>query len=115
MCHGFQVPVGDTEPARPRISRVGAIGDIHEEDDALERVLQFLEPMQLDAILAVGDIVDGPGDGARCCDLLQARGVQAVRGNHDRWFLKDELRAGGTADLPATATPTTAWSATSAA
>jgi predicted phosphodiesterase len=40
----------------------------------------------------VGDIVDGPGDAGRCCQLLADFGVEAVRGNHDRWALKDELR-----------------------
>lgn len=85
------------------VSKIGAIGDIHEEDEALERVLQFLKPMAMDAVVAVGDIVDGPGDGARCCDLLQAYGVDAVSGNHDRWFLLGQLREGGTAELPAPA------------
>lgn len=74
------------------LRRVGAIGDIHAEDDALARVLDYLQRLALDLVLAVGDIVDGPGDSARCCRLLAEAGVEAVRGNHDRWALKDELR-----------------------
>lgn len=44
-------------------------------------------------VLAVGDIVDGPGDVGRCCGLLRAHGVVAVRGNHDRWLLADQARS----------------------
>lgn len=74
------------------LRRIAAIGDIHAEDRTLERVLDHLTGLSLDRILAVGDIVDGPGDSARCCRLLAAARVEAVRGNHDRWALKDQLR-----------------------
>lgn len=74
------------------LRRIGAIGDIHAEDRALERALDHLSGLALDRILAVGDIVDGPGDSARCCRLLASAGVDAVRGNHDRWALEGQLR-----------------------
>lgn len=74
------------------LQRIAAIGDIHAEDETLERVLDYLAHLSLDRIFAVGDIVDGPGDSARCCRLLAAAGVDVVRGNHDRWALKDQLR-----------------------
>lgn len=74
------------------LARIGAIGDIHAEDEALAVVLAHLAGLSLDRILAVGDIVDGPGDSARCCRLLAAAGADVVRGNHDRWALKDQLR-----------------------
>lgn len=77
------------------IRRFGAIGDIHCEDRALEAALGYLRDQPLDRILAVGDIVDGPGDADRCCELLMRHDVLAVRGNHERWFLGGELR-----DLP---------------
>ena len=71
------------------VSLVAAIGDIHQEDVLLQHVLEFLAPIAPDIIVAVGDIVDGPGDGARCCELLADREVEVVRGNHDRWLLKE--------------------------
>lgn len=70
-----------------RLRRIGAIGDIHCEDRALELTLDFLGKQDVDLILAVGDIVDGYGDCDRCCEMLRETGVEAVRGNHDRWFL----------------------------
>ena len=70
------------------IRRVGAIGDIHAEDALLARALEALAGEQLDLIVATGDVVDGPGDVDRCCELLIAHGVQCVRGNHERWAVQ---------------------------
>ncbi len=49
----------------------------------------------VDAILCVGDLVDGEGDVDRVVSILQASRVLTVRGNRDRWLLEDRLR-----DLP---------------
>lgn len=73
-------------------TRIGLIGDVHAEHEALLRSLNFLESQQLDAILCTGDIADGSGDINRCCDLLQQHNVITVRGNHDRWLLNDKVR-----------------------
>jgi len=73
--------------------RLGAIGDIHAEDEALARALDFFASSRVDRVLAVGDIVDGAGDASRCCALLAAASVDAVRGNHDRWILGNQLRS----------------------
>lgn len=75
------------------IRRLGAIGDIHCEDELLARVLHHFEHAALDAVVSVGDIVDGYGDADRCCALLRASGVLAVRGNHERWLLADTMRS----------------------
>jgi predicted phosphodiesterase len=77
------------------LHRIGAIGDIHAEDQLLEAALVFLRDLGLDVIMAVGDFVDGPGDVDRCCDLLKRFGVATVRGNHERWLMTGEAR-----DLP---------------
>jgi putative phosphoesterase len=75
-----------------RLRRVGLVGDIHAEDVKLEAALRHLEAEAVEAILSVGDVVDGPGDPDRCCELLERHGVLAVRGNHDRWLLAGEMR-----------------------
>lgn len=88
------------ESARPSIlHRVGVIGDVHCEDEKLRIALRHFASMRVDAVLAVGDIVDGQGDVNRACNLMADEGVLAVMGNHDRWFLDGRLR-----DLPG-ATP----------
>lgn len=83
----------------PTLHLVGVIGDVHCEDERLSVVLRHFASLNVDATLAVGDIVDGEGDVNRACKLLADGRVLAVMGNHDRWFLEGRIR-----DLPA-ATP----------
>ncbi|MBI2392667.1 MAG: metallophosphoesterase family protein [Deltaproteobacteria bacterium] len=73
------------------IRRFGAIGDVHAEHEHLAAALDHLEREGCDAIFAVGDVVDGPGDVDRCCALLRERAI-CVRGNHDRWLLEGRVR-----------------------
>jgi putative phosphoesterase len=75
--------------------RIGLIGDVHTEDERLARALELFVSIDCDAVLCVGDVVDGQGDAARCCRLLSEARVATVRGNHDRWIL-----AGSARDLP---------------
>jgi predicted phosphodiesterase len=79
----------------PSLQRIGVIGDIHAEDHYLQATLEFLTGANLDRIMAVGDIADGPGSVDRCCQLLRQYCVAAVVGNHERWLLAGEAR-----DLP---------------
>ena len=74
------------------LSRIGIIGDVHACDARLDAALKFLRAANVERILCVGDIVDGWGNGERCCELLQAFDVATVRGNHDRWLLNGEMR-----------------------
>ena len=74
------------------LGRLGVIGDVHCESETLERVLDALETMNVEAILCVGDLVDGPGDADATLGLLETRGVHCVAGNHERWFLDGEQR-----------------------
>ena len=77
------------------LRRAGLIGDIHCELGSLQRVIAHFRACEVDTVLAVGDIADGPGDLTATCALLQENGVLAVAGNHDRWLLAGEMR-----DLP---------------
>jgi predicted phosphodiesterase len=76
-----------------RLRRIAAIGDIHCQDAALEHVLAHLRTISTDAAFALGDLVDGAGDADRTCDLLREAKVLAIAGNHERWFLGNELRS----------------------
>ena len=72
--------------------RLGVIGDVHAEPELLDSAIGLLASRGTDGILCTGDIVDGAGDAAVCCELLVASGVFTVRGNHDRWFLGGRMR-----------------------
>jgi predicted phosphodiesterase len=74
------------------LRRLGVIGDVHCESETLGRVLDALETMRVEVVLCVGDLVDGPGDADATLGLLEARGVQCVAGNHERWFLDGQQR-----------------------
>jgi len=77
------------------LKRAGIIGDIHCEVVRLKKVLEHFRRAEVDAVLAVGDIADGPGDLTEACALLEAAKALVVAGNHDRWLLAGEMR-----DLP---------------
>lgn len=74
------------------IRRVGLIGDLHCESEALQFVIAQLVRLGAETLLQVGDIADGPGDLDATVSLLQEQRVLAVRGNHDRWLLGSQLR-----------------------
>ena len=77
---------------RGTLSRLGIVGDVHCESETLGRVLDALGRMNVEAVLCVGDLVDGPGDADATLAILQTRQVQCVAGNHERWFLDGEQR-----------------------
>lgn len=81
----------DIAPEQP-LKRIGVLGDIHCENTRLAAALQFFQTQNLEMICAVGDLVDGPGDPNQTIELLQQNRVVAVRGNHERWLLKNEMR-----------------------
>lgn len=82
------------------LARIGILGDIHAESTSLLTALQFLQNLHLQIIFCVGDIGDGRGDVDTCCQLLQQYNVVTVRGNHDNWFLENQLRDSPEAALP---------------
>jgi predicted phosphodiesterase len=87
------------------LRRAGLIGDIHCEVVRLKRVMEHFRGVGVDAVLAVGDIADGPGDLTEACAILQAEGALVVAGNHDRWLLAGEMRDVPDAIRPEAVTP----------
>jgi putative phosphoesterase len=73
------------------MNKIGIIRDIHCQDKKLEIAIDFLKT-NTDGILCVGDIVDGLGDCNRCIGLLIRNKIIAVKGNHEKWIIKGEMR-----------------------
>jgi predicted phosphodiesterase len=71
--------------------KIGLIGDVHSEDQLLERTLAHFAERQVGRVLCTGDVVDGKGSVDRCCELLERAGALVVRGNHDRWVRGGKL------------------------
>lgn len=65
------------------MSRIAVLSDIHSNLQALTAVWQRLEQVGIDEVYCLGDIV---GYGARpveCLQMIRAKGVTCVQGNHD--------------------------------
>ena len=59
--------------------RILLISDIHGNYEALQSVLKVPHDM----VICLGDIVDYGPDPDRCIDVLRAREISTIRGNHD--------------------------------
>ena len=64
--------------------RLGLISDPHANLPALEAVMQALDGEDVDRIVCAGDLVGYNPWPNQVVELLQDRGVLAIRGNHDR-------------------------------
>jgi predicted phosphodiesterase len=87
------------------LHRFGVVGDVHGEADFLQKALEFLRKKGAEHILVTGDVVDGEPHVERCCQLLQSPDVSTIRGNHDRWLVRDEMRTLPDATDKATLSP----------
>jgi predicted phosphodiesterase len=79
-------------------ARMGLIGDVHTEHEALALAIAHLRTQGVDQLFCTGDLVDGPeletGVDA-CVALLREHAVHTILGNHERWVQDDAMR-----DLP---------------
>jgi|GEM_PF-397463 len=83
------------EAPKAVVQRLGILGDVHAEHTLIASALRHFRQLGADCVVAVGDLMDGFGDAEATLRLLSEEQVVAVAGNHDRWWLKGELR-----DLP---------------
>jgi putative phosphoesterase len=68
--------------------RLGLIADIHADHRALDSALRHLDRLRVSTILCAGDIVGYGTHADEVVELLRARTIPCVRGNHDRWALE---------------------------
>lgn len=78
--------------------RLAVIADVHGNLLALEAVLADIARQGADAVVNLGDCLSGPLRPAEVADLLIARGIPTLRGNHDRQLLEDAPEAMGRSD-----------------
>jgi predicted phosphodiesterase len=67
--------------------KIAAITDIHGNLPALQAVLADIDREGVDAIVNCGDTLGGPLESAKTADLLMARGIPMIAGNHERQLL----------------------------
>jgi putative phosphoesterase len=79
--------------------KLGLISDIHGDLVALELAWAHLTVMGVDRIVCAGDLVGYGPHPDKVVSFLKEHGIDAVRGNHDRWAIE---RADGLAGVPST-------------
>jgi len=65
--------------------KIGVMGDVHANLDALKAVLEALDRADVDHILCAGDIVGYGACPRECIDVIRERGIVCVKGNHDEY------------------------------
>lgn len=78
--------------------RFAVISDIHGNSDALAAVLADIDALQIQTIINLGDHLSGPLAARETADMLMAREMICIRGNHDRWLVEKPLADMGPSD-----------------
>jgi predicted phosphodiesterase len=65
------------------VATYGLISDIHGNLEALHAVLVHLEREGVDHIVALGDLVGYNANSNECIEIIRARGIDCIAGNHD--------------------------------
>ena len=73
--------------------RVALVSDVHGNAVALETVIAELERESPDAVVCLGDLIQGGPDPARCIDLVAELGWPVVMGNADAFVLDESAAA----------------------
>ncbi len=73
--------------------KIGIIGDVHCENELLEKAISHLIDRKPDIIICTGDIADGTGDFDKCVSLLKYHEIKTIRGNHDSWLIGNSMRS----------------------
>lgn len=63
------------------------IADVHGNVDALRAVLAEIDAQGIQHIVNLGDHFSGPLAAQETAEVLLARNMTAIRGNHDRWLV----------------------------
>lgn len=69
---------------------IAIISDIHGNLPALEAVLARIDELGCSSILSLGDVVGYYAQPGECVDVLKARGIANILGNHDYYIVSGE-------------------------
>ncbi|MEQ5871438.1 metallophosphoesterase family protein [Sagittula sp. NFXS13] len=64
------------------------LADIHGNADALRAVLADIDAQGITQVLNLGDLFSGPLAARETAEILMAREILTIRGNHDRYLLE---------------------------
>ncbi|MFC7065356.1 metallophosphoesterase family protein [Brucella rhizosphaerae] len=78
--------------------RFAVIADIHGNSDALAYVLADIDALCIETVINLGDHLSGPLAARETLDMLMAREMISIRGNHDRWLVEKPVAEMGPSD-----------------
>jgi predicted phosphodiesterase len=78
--------------------KIAVVSDIHGNLPALEAVLAEIDREGVDAIVNAGDTLSGPLLSVQTAELLMARGIPMIAGNHERQVLTQPIERMGDSD-----------------
>jgi predicted phosphodiesterase len=91
---------GKTCQAEVRAMEFAVIADIHGNHLALETVLADIDARGIKHIVNLGDSFSGPLQADKTADLLFARPILTVCGNHDRYLIERTVHGPGSWETP---------------
>ena len=77
------------------MTRLAIITDVHADVHALRDALKQIDKLGVDQIVCAGDVVDYGLHPEETISLLRERKIITIRGNHDRWAVKDGVDMSG--------------------
>jgi putative phosphoesterase len=77
------------------VTKLAVISDVHADLHALRDALVQIDRLGIEQIVCCGDLLDYGLFPEETLTLLRERGVQSIRGNHDRWALNDGVDMSG--------------------
>lgn len=77
------------------MNQLAVISDVHADVHALRDALAQIDRLGVDRVVCCGDLVDYGLFPEETLNLLRDRGVACIRGNHDRWAVKDGVDMSG--------------------
>ncbi|MCI5076348.1 metallophosphoesterase family protein [Oricola sp.] len=78
--------------------KFAVIADIHGNSDALIAVLSDIDAQGIASIVNLGDHLSGPLAARETIEILMARDMICIRGNHDRWLVETDPEEMGPSD-----------------
>ena len=77
-------------------SRIGLISDVHATAAPVAEALACFRARNVDEVFCLGDIAGYGNELDETVALLIEHGCRAIRGNHEIWYLEDQVGARGT-------------------
>ncbi len=83
------------------MTKLAIISDVHADVHALTEALAQIERLGCDLVVCAGDLLDWGCFPEQTLALLGERRIQTIRGNHDRWAMREGRDASGSDLTPA--------------